>query len=79
MSFVPEKTICDICGKEIEHDNYSVFPPHRKKYVMVVIEPSPYVCCRKTEKTKIDICPQCYNEMVSWVRSKRKKENNDAV
>lgn len=53
--------ICDICGNEYNKT-------HMSMKVKIIRNSMAYYCCYNFEK--MDICPKCSVEMISWIREK---------
>lgn len=68
---VPEKLICDICGKEIKIDTnrYKIKYDRREKS-LICLDTNLYLF-----KGKVDVCSRCYKELSSLVREKVNKDD----
>ena len=77
---VPEKIVCDICGKPIEFittknwvfvKGLNRFISCRRHYEVKLITSQATDCTSlKRKKQNIDMCESCFGEMYTWIRSK---------
>lgn len=68
---VPEKLICDICGKEIKIDtNRYKIKYDRRERGLICLDTNLYLF-----KGKADVCGRCYEELCSLVREKVNKND----
>ena len=63
---VEDKVICDVCGKICTNDNYG------SEYATVEALWG-YSSSRDGEKFDIQLCENCFGDMLGWMRNKRKE------
>jgi len=77
---VPTKYVCDICGKEIEYYSgiTSSWGRFRHHYVikMTTYEDEGWNLEVKPQKTKVDVCTDCYKKMSEWIRKEKANDNS---
>lgn len=68
---VPEKIVCDICGKEIKSniDRFKIKYERKEKglyYTNTIMN---------TIKGRVDVCGDCYYELTSLIEEKMNKDD----
>jgi hypothetical protein len=63
---VEDQVICDVCGKICTNDNYG------SEYATVEALWG-YSSSRDGEKFDIQLCENCFGDMLGWMRNKRKE------
>lgn len=68
---IPEKLICDICGKEIAYNtNRYKIKYDRRETGLSSFDHNIYLL-----KGKVDVCGRCYDELCSLIRKKVNKND----